>query len=673
MSALDQRPLHFGSVELLNPSGLWLAALLVPLVVLYILKVRRERARVASTWLWSAAKRDLMARAPWKRLVPEVPLLLESAAILALAIALAKPATRGREVLGDHLAIVVDVSASMATLEPKPGAPNERVTRLALAKEAAKSVILELSPGSDAMIIEAGREAMLASPFERDAVRLSAVVDRLDTRDEEGSLESSIALAVDRLKQLGGTRKIVIVTDAALAHPASIASTSIPIQVLTVGSPADNTAIVRIDVRSSHEGASAREEVQAFALVENFGRVPRDVFVTLREDDASDVLASRRVLVKPGERLPVVLTFHPSAGDHLHGLTMELSPHDALSLDDFAYARVPPSEKLPVYLFGASSDSGRNGSPWLERALVSDPLTELHEGTVAELDQRGLVPSDAFVVVDGACPGHVSGTDLLFVNPPAGPCFGATVGASLDRPIITSWEQSDRRLRFVNLDGVHVARSSAIEPASSTQALIRTNHAALAADVSTSTQTATLLGFDVGDSDWPLKASFVLFVRNLLDEARIHRAHGASGPARVGEPLQLFVAGSASSVQGTGPSDVAIEGRVQSGIAVIPPVRRAGLYRFTWQGSDPASVVLPVNLTSEAESNLATDGRVLSAIDSSVVVQKADERPEAHRDGSWILGLIALALLVADVAWQTRKPRVSASAFTRRSPSRRSA
>jgi len=55
--------------ELRNASGLWLLGLLVPLIVLYILKIRRQRLTVASTWLWQQAARDLLAKSPFRRLI----------------------------------------------------------------------------------------------------------------------------------------------------------------------------------------------------------------------------------------------------------------------------------------------------------------------------------------------------------------------------------------------------------------------------------------------------------------------------------------------------------------------------------------------------------------------------------------------------------------------------
>ncbi len=47
-------------IELLNPKGLWLLTGLVPLIALYILKIRRTRLKISSTWLWAEARRDLL-------------------------------------------------------------------------------------------------------------------------------------------------------------------------------------------------------------------------------------------------------------------------------------------------------------------------------------------------------------------------------------------------------------------------------------------------------------------------------------------------------------------------------------------------------------------------------------------------------------------------------------
>ena len=162
-----------------------------------------------------------------------------------------------------------------------------------------------------------------------------------------------------------------MVSDGALADRDAFASSRLPIELVRVGEPVDNAAIVRVDVASSEDPSSHREQVQAFAMVENFGRKPRSLYVTLSERNVTDPLASRRIDLGPGERAPVVLAFEPAPGDAGTGLVVELSPHDALPSDDRAYGRVPSGAKLPVVMAPAK------GNAWVERALGSDPNVEL--------------------------------------------------------------------------------------------------------------------------------------------------------------------------------------------------------------------------------------------------------------------------------------------------------
>ena len=630
--------------ELLTPAGLGLLALLAPLIALYILKIKRQRRAVGSTWLWAAAQRDLLARSPFRRLLPQVPLLIQAAAILGLALALARPASRGARFTGDHVAIILDASASMSAVASGP--KGEATTRMALARDLAKSILDSLSPGSDAMVLEAGRDARLLSPFDRDLVRVRASIDRASARDVEGDLGPSVALAVDRLRQLGGARRVVLITDGNLAKPDALAHAALPIEVVTVGAPVDNAAIVRVDVRSGKDPVTHAEQVQGFLLVENFGAAPREVYVTMREDKASDVLASRRLVVQPGERAPVVLTFQPTPGDYRQGLVFEMTPHDGLPADDVAYGRVPAGDRLPVFLAGSS--------PWVERALRSDPQVELWTGSLTELGARE-VPVDALVLVDGACPDGAPGGDLVVLHPPEGRCFGVKVGAEVEGPQLTSWEQADPRLRFLTLDGVHVARARLLEPEAPTKRLVSARQGTLVADAATSARSVTVVGFDAGESDWPLKASFVLFVRNLVEQARLHRAHGVAGPARVGEPIRVTVPEAAREVEALGPSGEKIEVTRRAGLAVLPETERAGFYRVSWKGAGASAgaTLVPANLASAAESDLRT--RPLAAEGHGVSVA-TDLSLDAHDEWTWVLALLALGLVVFDVWWFTRDP-----------------
>ncbi len=631
-------------VELRSPWGLALLGLLAPLVVLYILKVRRERKLVSSTWLWVEAQRDLMAKSPFKRLIPQVPLFLQALALILLALAFAQPASRGGAIVGDHVAIVVDASASM-------GAPGGKKRRIDLAKQAAHDVIAALAPGADALIIESGADARIASPLDRDKRRLKAAVDQIDARDVEGRLGRAIALATDRLRQLPGDKRLVVITDGALADPTALANVSLPLDLVRVGQARDNSAIVRVDVRDGKSPTTRKDEVQAFASIAHYGASPREVFVTLRLRNVETPLASRKLTLTPGKRAPVVLAFEPTPQDRDAGLVVEISPRDALAADDVAYSRVPAGRRLPVVLAPSS------GNPWLRRALLADPDVELSGTDIAKLPAAD-VPPDALVVVDGACPASLPGGDLLILNPKPGRCRTATITTPLKAPPITSWAQSDPRLRFLTLDGVEVSSARKIEIEGPNDALVRTRDGAIVSDISLPGRTGTLLAFDVGESNWPLKASFVLFVRNIVELARTHRARGITGPARTGQPLRVRVPPDVDKVKVVHPDDSESEVLARLGLAVVPEARRAGFYFVSWEGTRPGSVLVAANLVSNAESDIRD--RPIEQGSSKVSVASATDVADAFTDWAWLLALLALGFVVLDAIWLTRKPWVRA-------------
>jgi von Willebrand factor type A domain/Aerotolerance regulator N-terminal len=633
--------------ELQSPVGLALLGLLVPLVLLYVLRVQRERQRVSSIWLWRAAERDLMARQPFRRLVPHVSLILEALALAALALAAARPLTRGGRFDAEHVAFVIDASASMSAVNPAGR------SRLAEAEDALRGALHRLTPGADALIIEAGRDPRVVSPWEHDVRRLEAAVGRVTAGDVEGDLGRALALASDHLRTRPGSRRVVVVTDGALAARDSLRLSAYPLEVLRVGEPADNAGIVRVDVNRT-PAASGKDQVQAFAMVQNFGKQPRSLFVTLSQRGVATPLASRRVELAPGEEAPVVLAFEAGLHDQGMGLVIELSPGDALRADDRAYVRVPESSRLPVVL------SPKTASQWLARALASDPETEIFSADPAALPTAD-VPRDAFVVVDGACPKALPGADFLIVNPPAGPCVTSTVGATVDAPSITSWAESDPRLRFASFDGVSIARAHLIEPDDANASLVRGRDGTLIADISVPGRTGTLVGFDVGESTWPLRASFVLFVRNLVELARSHRAGAAAGPARTGEPLAIRVPLDVTEVELVRPDDTKLDVPAHGGLAATPGQERAGFYYASWQGSHPGSTLIPVNLTSAAESDLTTRELVLPP-GRQASVGRPSELSDTVSDWSWLLAGLSLLLATADVFWVTRGARRPARA-----------
>lgn len=637
-------------MEFLNKPGLWMFAALAPLVALYILRVKRERKTIGSTLLWKAAHRDLLAKHPFKRLSPEIPLLLQIAALSLLALALAKPASYSQNIKGEHIAFVVDVSASMAvtSMAPSAGGNPVPVSRMDRAKATLHDSIQHLSPNSDAFIVVAGREAKLVSTVERDQRRLHALVDRLVVEEVEGDLRAGVGLAFERLRHVTGERTLVVVSDGALADRTPIAVTDIPVKVLSVGdSMADNVGIVKLDVRSGNDPVTRQNIAQAFVLLRNYGPGAKEVYVAANVEGERSPVATRKVLVPAREKLPVVLSFDTTPMNAGKGLTVTVTTNDAFPTDDAAYARVPYGTSLPVTF------AHDRPSSWIGRVLESDPNIELQDLKLAELSLVNVDPL-SFVVVEGGCPEEVPGLDALVVGPPPGPCLGFTVGGETKQPEVTSWETSDPRFRFLSFDGVHFARANPIQFEGGHVSLLRARTGHLAVDASTPGRQITLLGFDVGETDWPLKASFVVFMRNVLDLARTHRSYGTSKPARTGEALRIPVPQKVTTVFLRSATEPEQEFRAQGGFAIVPPLPKAGLYEIRWTKPTIYRTTVAVNLVSENESNIQSGTVPILLNDQPVVTAQGVER---SNDWTSLLATIGLAFLLFDLYWYTRRPK----------------
>src|SRR5690348_18497295 len=107
-------------MNFLSPLSLLLATLAVPLLLHHFLKVRRRQMRVSSLLLWEPALRDREASTFFQRLQRDPLTMLQVRALLALTVALARPAVTVTGQGDKRVAIVMDSSASMKALDVSP-------------------------------------------------------------------------------------------------------------------------------------------------------------------------------------------------------------------------------------------------------------------------------------------------------------------------------------------------------------------------------------------------------------------------------------------------------------------------------------------------------------------------------------------------------------------------
>jgi hypothetical protein len=687
---------------LLLPKALWLAAAIVPLVLLYILKTRRRRVRVASAAMYVVARREAAARDPWKKLTPELALLLQLLALSLLSIAFARPVSKGGALDADAVVIVVDRSASMSTrVRPiatdKEGSSPTRMTRV---KEEVSKLLDQLGVGAEVGVVVAGRDARVVTPLARGTRAAKDAIAAVEPGLVEGDLEPALDVARDLLRSRGGRKRVVLFTDGALAHaPTWLDEDGGPSLDVTLvdapppgGAREGNIGIVRLDVRRqstpSLDGSGAGDDrVDVGVVLGAFGTPAegRTRYVTLRRIDRTTALDAQKVDIGPSGKGSATLGFHPASdgSDELATLVVELSPNDALGLDDSAQVVVPPPRKMPVVL----ASLGVGGASWIGKALGADPDVKLTKVNTGELARTPVEPW-ALVFVADTCPTTVpGGGDVVVVNPPSGPCAGRTIGVAVEGaqlPPITSWSPSDPRLRYVDLEGVKLGRVVPIAPANGNAlqgaaelgpaSLVRAEQLSVMADASTLDRTITIWGFDPADGDLARKAAFVLLVRDVVDVARGRRDRSWAPSARAGVAARITAAAGAKEVIARlltpqGPTEPVARAPVLEGVALLEGIDRPGPYML--EGS-ATSAPLTVSLLSDEESDVARVVEVahqkVAAVGAPTTVQESDAQKaaRARADLRWIVAAVAAFFLAFDALWLTKRGKRIVAKLQRR-------
>ena len=116
--------------------GGWFFLSLIPLVVLYFLKLKRPRLEIPSLALWQSVVNDQRVNSPFQKFRRNLLLLLQLILLCLIILSLMQPFISAGPETAEYLPVLIDCSASMSsTVE------GSDQTRLDLAKEQARAMI----------------------------------------------------------------------------------------------------------------------------------------------------------------------------------------------------------------------------------------------------------------------------------------------------------------------------------------------------------------------------------------------------------------------------------------------------------------------------------------------------------------------------------------------------
>lgn len=622
------------SQYVLAPQNLWFLLLMIVVIVLYLLKLRRTEAVVSSTMLWLKSLRDMTANSPFQRLRKNLLLLLQLIVLLMAILALARPYLRVEGLTGAHYCVVIDHSASMQTLEGDK-------TRLDLAKEKALELIDTLDRGDQVMIVAFAEKAEVKSEMSDDRQRLRAAVRAIRPTETRSNIRDVMMIAASLAPDnpdLPATipdLRLILFSDGQLTDLDQIGARARDVTYHKIGTETFNAGIVGLRLRDS---TTLDTPAQTLVSVFNADANPIATTLTLYLDDSA--IGVEEVSLKSGTTTDVVFE-HPTFTEGV--IRVELDLADRLVLDNQAWIALRPESTVKVLLV---ADAASSNGYYLKRALALNPIVALSEvapDAYLATDDYALTLFDSFVPTQ-----LPPGTSVFFNGFPA--LNGLMPGTVLESPPILGVERTHPVMRYLNPENVGISRATAFSLPEGSQGLMTTTGSALIADVSRDGRQLLVVGFDISESDWPLKLSFPLFVQNVVNwvpkTGVAHQQYIQSGT-----PIELEIVGEGVDATITSPSGSIETLRVEpTHPAYYGATSETGMYRVK-QGDE--SYIVAVNLVDATESNIAPSDTL--AFGRGTIV--ASQKPVRTTQELWPW-FVLLALAVLQLEWWVYTKRV---------------
>jgi Mg-chelatase subunit ChlD len=614
-------------VTFANPAGLWLLGLAVPILVLHILRPRRDEVDVPSVYLWRDIAVPVSAARPWQRLRPSLLLLAQLLVVVGLALAVARPVQLTETPLAEHTVFIVDASGSMAA---RDGSPD----RLGDAVAEAKRLRDEIPAGGMASVVVADTRPRVLLSASTDRGVFHQALDTIETTPGAADFASAFVLA-EAQETREGDIAFVLVSDGGLTDDEQ---RLIPpgTTYRAVGQRTTNRAITRLTVEPRSAG------LLAVVAVANTGS--EHATQTLRLDVDGRTTVEEEVELTAGEAREE--TFELPAGERVEAF---LEGEDLLDADDHVYAAAPPRRALDVVVLGPDDPALRallDALASVERVdytwtAASDPADQ----AAVEADDA----DDADLVIYNQVPVPAAPPAPFWaIAPPAG-APGVAVTGTVEQPVPTLVRADDALLIEADLSEVLFGAAQALESPTA-EILVGSERTPLILRARTGQVPFVYMGFPLSEqSTLPLNDAFPMLGDRILAELA-----GSAQP-----PGSLDV-GEALPVDATRPTTVTGPGGLQLDVAAGQPAPHADRVGFwTVQPEGQPARAVAVNPSSR-ESDLDPARTVLAPERTS----RPGESPPRGEVSvlAWVVGPL-LGLLLVEWWLARRRSGVSRRQF----------
>ena len=561
-------------MNFLAPAAFFFALTIPVVVVFYLLKRKRVVKLVPSTLLWQKFLAETQASAPFQRLRKNWLLILQILLLLLVVFALARPYFAARVKPAELRVIILDASASMQAKDESP-------SRFEKARAEALKWVDALAGSDQMVVLQAGANTEVKQSATSEKAALRRALQDCVCTDSQTRLVPALRMA-ESLVRDQKSAEIHLFSDGAATGLEEFENKALPLVFHKIGNSSANLGIIALDVRANPENVRQRAiYVNVSNSATNSLSADLDLLLEGR------VIQTRQIMVNPGESSPQIFLTDQSRDGVF---TVKLKGKDLLPTDDEAsiVSLLPRPAKVLLVT---------RGNRLLEKALRAAPNVEL---AVANNLTEAATGFD-LVVLDGVEPIVWPERNVMAIKV-RNPKWIPEV-MTVEAPAIVDWRNSHPVLRYAGFDNVQIVQSLAAKPPPWAVSLVDAPQASLMLAGDVGRQRVVWIGFDVLESNWPLRVSFPIFIANAVEWLNPANEQGAQLMVKAGDPFRMALAEPQKSAQVRLPdgSTTALVIDPKATELVLGDTSRQGIYRLQMGTND---VTFCVNLLDAFESNI---------------------------------------------------------------------
>lgn len=414
-------------MSFLSPIFAWTFAALIPLALLYLLKVRARKAETTAWFLWQRVLGARRRSALFQRLRDVLSLLLMAAAFSCVALALMEPRTQGED--ARNILIILDRSASMQAREGGR-------TRLDLAKERAAAIIRGLRGMQEAALAVAAREVAFSANLTRHQ---RSLLDALDAaRPSDLPLDArALADFLATGATLAGAR-VIFLTDGCSQGMDGLPPSC---EIARVGSPTSNAGIIAADMKPIRHGAGWTMFLRVRSGFKEI--VKTEIAVTYEESQRLVKVAPLELPPSSETRAVIELPDAPAGR-----WTAKLALDDPLPLDNTAFLIAPETPPVTVAVAGE------------QPFFFTQAVNAFAQGQQAL--RLADDPAKAQIVISARDSGE--GARSIIFNPEGESPWWKNAGPAVTEPVIPRWKNKQHPLvRWLDAEGMDFTGARKLE------------------------------------------------------------------------------------------------------------------------------------------------------------------------------------------------------------------